>query len=89
MRALGSDTSGWSTGRSRGSEERPPSCPQSCGNGTLFGLAFAGAGGVTYGGFVVALTPFRVFAAPGAGWLLIEAPDLGRPADTAPIEHPG
>jgi len=89
MRSLGSDTSGWSTGRSRGSEERQPSCPQSCGNGTLFGLAFAGAGGATYGGFVVALTPFRVFAAPGAGWLLIEAPDLGRPADTAPIEHPG
>ncbi len=86
--ALGADTGGGSLARSRGSNLPSPFCPPSCGNGS-FGMAFGGAGGAASGSFVATLAPFRLFAAPGAGWLRIEAPDLGRPADTAPIEHPG
>jgi hypothetical protein len=87
--ALGADTSGGTLERSGGGDSPSPFCPPSCSDGSFFGLASGGAGGAAFGGFVVALTPFRLLAAPGAGWLLAEAPDLGRPADTSPLEHPG
>jgi hypothetical protein len=72
---------------SRGPGERQP-CPQ-CEDGLLGGAMTAGAQGPSFGGFVAALSPFRIFAAPGVGRPLPAAPALGRPVDIAPPERPG
>jgi hypothetical protein len=64
-----------------------PSCPR-CG-GSLLGMTIGSAQAPSFGGVAAALSPLRMFAAPGAGRLLRDAPTLGLSAETAPYERPG
>ena len=67
-----------------------PACDQQCEDLYLFGGgAISSARGADSGGSVVALSPSYAFAPPGAGWVQLEQPAPGRPADVSPFERPG
>jgi hypothetical protein len=67
-----------------------PACDQQCEDLYLFGGgAISSARGADSGGSVVALSPSYTFAPPGAGWVQLEQPAPGRPADVSPFERPG
>ena len=55
----------------------------------LLGGAVSSARGDGSDGAAVALTPFYLFAPPGAGRVQLEQPAPGDPADVSPFERPG